>query len=213
MGAAPVPHLDYETRLWDAGATRVFGLDEVGRGPLAGPVMAGAVMLEPGRTYDWAPDVRDSKALTPETRAELATAIRQDTTCGIGAASSVEIDRIGIVKATQLAMARALWIVSAEPDHLLLDAFGVPWFEAPQTPIIKGDATSVSIAAASIIAKVARDELMTRNCGRYPGYDFCHNKGYATPGHRAAIATLGPCALHRMTWHPMNPNARAPRPA
>ena len=211
--APKVPHLKFEKALWNEGVGRVFGLDEVGRGPLAGPVYAGAVMLEPGRRYRWARAVRDSKMLKPEEREKLAAAIQRDVVWAVGMASAREIDRMGIVKATNIAMARALGAVAAEPEHLLLDAFRLPCLDVPQTPIIKGDATSVSIAAASIVAKVTRDRWMERVCDRFPGYDFCKNKGYTTRDHLDALARLGPCTLHRMSWHPINPNAPARKAA
>jgi ribonuclease HII len=176
-------------------------------------VYAAAVMMEPDRRYRWARAVRDSKVLTAPERERLAEAIRRDTLWSVGMASASEIDRIGIVKATNIAMARALGAVAANPEHLLLDAFRLPCLDVPQTPIIKGDATSVSIAAASIVAKVARDSYMKQMCDRFPGYNFCQNKGYTTRDHLDALLRLGPCKLHRMSWHPINPDAPARKTA
>ncbi len=200
-----LPHWQYEADVISQGYTLVAGIDEVGRGPLAGPVVAAAVILPEGLQGAWIGLIRDSKQLTPAQREEAYEPLMDAAIgVGIGAASSVEIDRVGIVTATRRAMARAIESLEIEPDHLLIDAVALPAVPIAQTAIIKGDCLSRSIAAASIIAKVTRDRLMKEIFeSRYPGYGFASNKGYGTRSHVAAIRRLGPCPLHRRSFAPV----------
>ena len=199
----PVPNFKEEAALLAAGCSPVAGLDEVGRGPIAGPVVAGAVILPLPPRRPWMRGIRDSKELTSLQREELGPIIERNALgAQVGLSSAEEIDKVGIVRATRKAMERALDSLSPEPQHLLLDAFPLPGVPLPQTPIIKGDAHCLSIAAASIVAKVARDRMMDEADERYPGYGFSTNKGYATPEHLRAIEELGPCPIHRLTFSP-----------
>ncbi len=199
------PDLSLESGLWSAGLTRVAGLDEAGRGAWAGPVFAAAVILPCG------PDcagrlqgVRDSKQMSARQRSFWAGQIKSTALAwGIGQASQEEIDAVGIAPATHLAMLRALLACGTSPDHLLLDAFLLPGVTLAQTALLKGDARSLSIAAASVLAKTARDDLMTVLDDRYPGYGFAAHKGYGTARHRAALEKLGPCLAHRMSFAPL----------
>ena len=202
------PSFRAERTIWGAGALLIAGVDEVGRGPLAGPVAAGAVILPKevraaGR-YRFLRQVNDSKKLSPEAREELAPLIWEHAVAANVAFVSVQmIDRIGIAEASRQAMLGAIGGLSVRPQHLLLDAFPLHACNIPQTPIIGGDGLSLSIAAASVIAKVARDQVMDGNDGEYPGYGFLTNKGYYTPQHARAIADLGPCDLHRRSFSPV----------
>ena len=201
--AGPVPNFKEETALLAAGYSPIAGLDEVGRGPIAGPVVAGAVILPDPPRRSWMRGIRDSKALTGPQREELAPIIEREALgAQVGMSTSEDIDRLGIVKATHRAMERALDSLIPRPQHLLLDAFPLPTVPLPQTPIIKGDAHCLSIAAASIVAKVARDRMMDEADELYPGYGFSTNKGYATPDHLRAVEELGPSPIHRMTFSP-----------
>ena len=202
-GKHPIPHHKEEAALLAAGYSLIAGLDEVGRGPIAGPVVAGAVILGAPSRRPWMRGIRDSKALTRLRREALAPVIEREALgARVGVSSVEEIDRLGIVKATRTAMVRALDSLIPAPEHLLLDAFPLPDVDLPQTAIVKGDATCLSIAAASIVAKVARDRMMDEAGERYPGYGFSTNKGYATPDHLRAIEELGPCPIHRLTFSP-----------
>ncbi len=192
---------EIEARLWDEGWT-VGGLDEAGRGALAGPVSAGIVVLdrEPAEVLRKA-GVRDSKQLTPQQREHLAPMIKEMSRAwGVGFASSEEIDALNIIRATKLAAMRALSSLPLFPDYLLTDYLILPEIEIPQTALIKGDQRCVSIAAASILAKTTRDELMRAYETEYPGYGFARHKGYGTQVHRFAVARLGRCAIHRKTF-------------
>ena len=208
----PPPTFAAERSLWRQGLSLIAGIDEVGRGPLAGPVAAGAVILPPGARADarpsgrfrWLSGVRDSKQLSAAARADLAPLIWRDALAAAVAFVPVEsIDRLGIAEAARQAMLRAVGDLSCRPQHLLIDAFRLPACSLPQTPITGGDALSLSIACASIIAKVARDCFMVEQHHRFPGYAFHHNKGYATPQHLDALALLGPCDLHRRSFAPV----------
>lgn len=205
--AAHVPDWRVERSLARAGALRVAGVDEVGRGPLAGPVLAGAVVLPRSRAR-WVGRLRDSKQLSAAERVELAVAIRAHADWGLGAASSHVIDQVGIVAATRLAMWRAVRALRVTPDALIVDGREVVAGGTPQRAVIDGDARCVSVAAASIVAKVARDELMCRLDAALPGYGFAEHKGYATPAHRAALRRLGPSTAHRLSWTPVREAAR-----
>jgi ribonuclease HII len=198
------PNFDEERSLWRQGYRFVAGLDEVGRGPLAGPVVAAAVILSPDSDFRWLYHVRDSKELAPADRQELAGYIYADALAfGVGFVSHTTIDRIGIAEATRQAMLRAVGELTQRPDHLLIDALSIPACALDQTGIIDGDARCISIAAASIIAKVARDRYMKRNARRFRGYGFARNKGYATRQHLEALRRLGPCDLHRRSFAPV----------
>lgn len=199
------PTDDEERRLVSFGCRAVAGVDEAGRGPLAGPVVASAVILPPMIKADWLVLVRDSKQLTPAQRSEAYQGIVSCAIAyGVGAADSREIDRIGIVASTRRAMARAIEALDPQPDHLLIDAVDLPALAIAQTSIIHGDALCRSIAAASIVAKVTRDRLLeTVFETRYPGYGFASHKGYGTREHLEALRRLGPCAVHRVTFSPL----------
>ena len=177
----------------------VAGMDEVGRGALCGPVVACAVVLGDG--FD-ATGVDDSKRLTAKQREELSARVRDKAAAfSVGVADPKEIDRLNILRATHLAMTRAVQGLQVGPDVILIDALTVPGVATPQRPIIKGDALSVSIAAASIVAKVIRDEMM-RECDlKYPGYGLAHNMGYASDDHRQALRRMGPSEIHRRSFH------------
>lgn len=193
-----------ERFLWSEGIQHVAGLDEVGRGALAGPVTAGAVILKPNARYPWLSRVQDSKVVPRLAREELAGYIRESAVAwGVGFVAHSVVDEIGIVRATRLAMMQALSQLGVQPQYLLLDAFPLPECQLPQKPIINGDALSRSIAAASIVAKVARDALMVQEHDRFGGYGFHTNKGYATAHHLAALQQLGPCDIHRRSFAPM----------
>ena len=174
------------------------GIDEVGRGPLAGPVVACAVILPKDHHILY---LNDSKKLTAHKREELYDVImREAVAVGLGMASPARIDEINILQATYEAMRQAIGNLSVKPDLLLNDAVTIPKVEIPQVPIIKGDAKSISIAAASIIAKVYRDRLMVQYDEIFPGYGFAGNKGYGSQAHMDAIRTLGPTPIHRRSF-------------
>lgn len=201
----PPPDLDQEVRLWRAGYGAIAGVDEAGRGALAGPVVAGAVVLPKGAEMAgiWA-DVRDSKLLSSERREGMVDAIhRAAAGWGVGEASAQEIDDIGIAPATRLAMQRAIEALPARPDYLLLDWVRLARLNLPQESFTKGDRRIVSIAAASILAKVHRDRLLVEMEGSYPGYGFASHKGYGAASHLAAIAARGPCPEHRRSFSPL----------
>ncbi|NMC15934.1 MAG: ribonuclease HII [Chloroflexi bacterium] len=195
--------MDFELPLWQAGARLVAGLDEAGRGALAGPVFAAAVILppEPERMLQALAGARDSKQLGAKAREELAGRIKKECAAwGLGWAEAEEIDRVGIARASRLAFCRALQVLALAPEHLLLDYFRLPEMNLPQTALVKGDQRSLSIACASILAKTARDERMRAEEEHFPGYSFARNKGYGTLAHRRAIVELGACALHRKSF-------------
>lgn len=187
-----------EQAAWARGL-HVAGVDEAGRGPLAGPVVAAAVVLDPSRPIE---GLRDSKQLTPRQRQRLARVIRaQALACAACRVGSGRIDTVNILEATWRAMRAALGRLRVAPGLVLVDGRlrvpGLPW---PQRAIVRGDRRCASIAAASILAKVARDAFMVRADGRYPGYGFRRHKGYATAAHLEALARLGPCPLHRRSF-------------
>ena len=189
--------IEIETRLWRKGYKFVCGADEVGRGPLAGPVLAAAVILPPNVIID---GVADSKILSHAKREELYRIIeRRALTIGLGAVSATVIDRIGILPATHLAFQRAIRHLKISPDYLLIDGYPIP-YQGEQTALIKGDRRSQTIAAASIIAKVTRDRLMTNLNTRYAAYGFAQHKGYGTLAHRIALKHHGPCPIHRLSF-------------
>lgn len=188
----------WEALLRQRGINRIAGIDEAGVGPLAGPVVAAAVIFPPGRTIK---KLDDSKKLSPGLRIELARQIQQEALCwAIGQASPEEIDELNIYQASLLAMRRAVFQLSLPPEHLLIDARKIPGLAIPQTSIIHGDSLSLSIAAASILAKTTRDRFMAEMDRQYPGYGFAANKGYPTREHRAALQMLGPSSIHRKSF-------------
>jgi ribonuclease HII len=205
MKHSPQPDLDFEKSLWDAGLETLAGLDEAGRGAWAGPVAAAAVILpvDPA-VRGHLRGVRDSKRMTPTQRGIWAKKIKEIALCwGVGFASNQEIDEIGIVPATRLAMKRSLAGLSKEPQHLLLDYIKLPEESLPQTILIRGDSRCLSIAAASVIAKIQRDALMVKFDGSHPGYGFARHKGYGTRIHQSALTALGPCNIHRFSFKPL----------
>jgi len=176
-------------------------LDEVGRGALAGPVMAAVCVLGDGQLRE---EVRDSKMLSEKKRKELARLIkRRAKGWALASASPAEIEKLGIQKATYLAFRRAIRKLAQPIDYLLVDAYQVPQIDIPQKALKKGDQICLSIAAASILAKVARDELMKKMAQRYPGYHFEENKGYGTKEHLQALEKLGPSPIHRQNFQPV----------
>ena len=190
--------LAYERRFWGRGLLGVAGVDEVGRGPLAGPVLAAAVGLREGALIDGA---TDSKALGPDEREDLSRLIRaRARAVAIGAASVREIDRANILVATAWAMNRALGRLPIEPDHVVVDGLPMKSLEWKHEAVIGGDTTVHSVACASIVAKVCRDQLMSRLALRYPGYGWSHNMGYGTQKHRDALAEKGATPHHRQTF-------------
>ena len=196
------PHFRLEQALWRAGVRPVAGVDEAGRGPLAGPVAAAAVILDPSGIPR---GIDDSKVLTADVREALFdTIVERALGVGIAFASTAEIDALNIRQATFLAMGRALAALPLVPAHVLVDGNDLPpRLACAGDAVIKGDATSLSIAAASILAKVSRDRLMRRLCARYPAYGFSQHNGYATLRHRAALAEHGPCPAHRRSFAPV----------
>lgn len=188
-------------RLLERGVRRVAGVDEVGMGPLAGPVVAAAVVLPDEPEL---PGLNDSKKLAPTTRERLADAIRrQAIDWAVGEVWPEEIDRLNIYQAGLLSMRRAVEGLSRNPDHVLVDARVIPGIRAPQTPLVHGDARDACIAAASIVAKVHRDAIMLRLDARYPTYGFARNKGYPTPQHIEALNRAGASAVHRRSFAPV----------
>lgn len=193
--------LRYECALWDKGVMQVAGVDEAGMSPLAGPVAAGAVVFPRGARI---PGVDDSKKLCAAERERLASEIKRAALAwAVGFAEVAEIDTINIYWASQLAMKRAVAGLSLRPDHVLIDGRRVKGLEVSQQPIIGGDAKSLTIAAASILAKTARDALMRKLDAEHPGYGFAKHKGYGVPGHLAALRSLGACPLHRTSFGPV----------
>ncbi len=195
------PTEEFEQEARRCGYRRIAGIDEAGRGPLAGPVVAAAVIL-PVRCR--LAGVDDSKQLTEAERDRLyAVILEKAVGVGIGSADAHEIDSVNILEATRLAMRRALDNLAPAPDYLLTDAVTLPAVTVPGRPIIKGDALSLSIAAASIIAKVTRDRLMAAYHEAFPEYNFLSHKGYGTAEHLQRLARYGPCAIHRRTFAPV----------
>ncbi|HEX7621678.1 MAG TPA: ribonuclease HII [Anaerolineales bacterium] len=196
----PTPTLEFEMNLWNAGFTRIAGLDEAGRGAWAGPVAAAAVILpaNPSLTRVLC-RVRDSKLMTPLARETWAPQIKNSSLgWGVGFASAEEIDKLGILPATKLAATRAL--ENLLPDYLITDYLVFREIDLPQTALVKGDQRSLSVAAASVLAKTARDALMRELDVQYPGYGFFHHKGYGTRLHQDAIKKLRRCEIHRKSF-------------
>ncbi|MBI2410653.1 MAG: ribonuclease HII [Candidatus Kerfeldbacteria bacterium] len=197
--------LSHEEALMAEGIQFMAGIDEAGRGTWAGPVVAAAVIMPSSTLAARIVGIADSKTLSPKKRERLAVEIRAVAVAvGIGSASHAEIDAIGIAPANRLAMVRAVEALGIVPEHLLIDAFFLPELShIPQTPIIRGDATVYSIGAASIIAKVTRDQMMQKFHEEFPAYGFNEHKGYGTAAHRTALERYGLCLIHRRTFHPM----------
>ncbi len=198
FSTAPLDTLIFEKTAYNKGFRHVAGIDEAGRGPLAGPVMAAAVILPAGLTIS---GVDDSKKLTPEKREKLFDVIMaQAISVGVGIVSPADIDRINILQATRQAMLAAVLNLAPQPDYLLIDGISTIDSLIPQKTIKKGDSLSLSIAAASIIAKVTRDRLMIEMDVTYPGFGFAGHKGYGSAAHLEAIRKLGPSPIHRLTF-------------
>ena len=196
-----VPTLNAEIAAWRRGRRHVAGVDEVGCGPLAGPLLAGAVILDPSYARTWWSELRDSKMLELTERERLAEMIRDDCAYAVGMVSHEFIDTHGLTAARKTAMRQAIEALPCAPDMLLIDAVVLP--ELPHRAIIHGDALSASIAAASIVAKVARDRIMANYQPEYPHYGFEHNRGYSTPEHLRALDEHGPCDIHRRLFAPV----------
>lgn len=215
MMTRPYPALHLEQDLFQNGCTWIAGLDEAGRGAWAGPVAAAAVILrlEDPLLADWLQDVRDSKLCSARQRDRLYEMICQTAISWAAAmVSSAEIDRIGIVPATRLAMCRALHPLNPFPEALLIDALRLPQIALPQRVLYKGDLKCLSIAAASIVAKVTRDRAMVALDANYPDYGFARHKGYGTPQHQEALQRLGPLCIHRQCFRPIAEMAQYGRP-
>lgn len=198
MTPFPAAPYHYEARAWRGGLTRVAGLDEAGRGPLAGPVVAAAVIVAPERRIR---GVADSKLLTPEHREELFHLIHERALAvGIGIVDHETIDRVNILQATRLAMLEAVRGLAMPPDLIITDFVTLTGVPCPQRNLVDGDARCASVAAASIVAKVTRDRIMVEADQKFPEYGFARHKGYATPDHLLALDRYGPCPLHRRTF-------------
>jgi ribonuclease HII len=200
------PDLRYERRLWKVGIDAVAGVDEAGVGPMAGPVVAAAVIFSPEAFIS---GVHDSKQLTHERREELFAPIRERAIAvGVGVAEVDEIDRLNIYWATMQASRRALDALGQVPGHVLVDGRLIPGLALPQTRIVGGDRKSFCIAAASIVAKVTRDRMMVEYDARYPGYGFAQHKGYCTNDHMESLRQLGPSPIHRRSFAPVAASAQ-----
>lgn len=209
MAKQSVNRLEFERDLWSREFTLVAGVDEAGRGPLAGPVVAAAVILP----ATWANggfdprlvDLNDSKQLTETQRENFFEIIttHPDLRYAIAIVDAATIDRINILQATHRAMSEALAQLQPQPQHVLVDGRPVKSMTLPQTALVKGDSRSYSIAAASVLAKITRDRMMVEFDAKFPGYGFAIHKGYGVPQHLAAIERLGPCPIHRMSFAPL----------
>tara|TARA_B100001013_G_scaffold268361_1_gene169873 strand:+ start:457 stop:1077 length:621 start_codon:yes stop_codon:yes gene_type:complete len=199
------PSYEYESALKSKGFDYICGVDEVGRGTLAGPVMSAAVIIPSEPPKEYAPFIRDSKTLSKQKRINVFDYLSNWSICfSTGSASPQEIDNFGIVEATKMSMRRAVNDLNIKPDYLLIDALSIELLDIPEISIIKGDSLSYSIAAASIIAKVTRDRYMeTELHVDYPAYDFANNKGYGTKSHLEALKSFGPSPVHRYTFRPV----------
>lgn len=200
-GKKRAPGLSYEKKIWSQGHKLICGVDEAGRGPLAGPVVAAAVILPQDLII---PGVKDSKDLREEKREELFKIIEEKALdIGTGIVSEAVIDRINILQATYLAMKKALLNLRLNPDYLLVDGSAIPGMEVSQLGLKNGDGLSHLIASASIIAKVKRDRLMRKLGRQYPQYGFARHKGYGTRAHLKALAKYGACSIHRTSFRPV----------
>jgi ribonuclease HII len=211
MTANLYDRLSFECECWQQGVRFLAGVDEAGRGPLAGPVVAAAVILpqvwQHGEFDERLRDLNDSKQLTEAQREEFFAVLTSlsEIRHAIAIVDAVTIDRINILQATHRAMNEALAKLRPQPQHVLVDGNPVKTMSFPQTAIVKGDSLSYSIAAASVLAKVTRDRMMLDYDKQFPGYGFAEHKGYGTPQHLAAIAELGACPIHRRTFAPFKP--------
>ncbi|MBK9153853.1 MAG: ribonuclease HII [Chloracidobacterium sp.] len=198
---------DFEDQAREEGFSFIAGVDEVGRGCLAGPVVAAACVLDRSRPVP--NGLNDSKKLTEKQRGKIAAELRATALAySVGVIEADEIDRINILEATKLAMIKAIEALNPAADHILIDALQLKHLRIPQKAIIKGDSISYSIAAASVLAKTYRDDLMKRYDEEFPGYGFAGHKGYGSASHLEAIAKHGPCSIHRKTFRgvlPSNP--------
>ncbi|AVO37180.1 ribonuclease HII [Pukyongiella litopenaei] len=196
------PDFSLETDLLQQGYLRIAGIDEVGRGPLAGPVTAAAVVLDTGAIPD---GLNDSKKLTAKRRAALETALAGSAQCAVAHASVQEIDRLNILRASHLAMERAVAALDPAPDFLLIDGNMIPaGLRIPASAVVKGDARSLSIAAASVMAKCARDRVMVDLAQQHPGYGWETNMGYPSKSHKSALRDLGVTPHHRRSFRPVH---------
>lgn len=196
------PDLHFENRARQAGYRRIAGVDEAGRGPLAGPVVAAAVILDPEHIPE---GLNDSKLLSARKRAEVLEHIIAEAEVGVGLASVAEIDELNILRASHLAMCRAIDALRTRPDHVLIDGNLVPRdLTLPATAVVKGDSLSLSIAAASIVAKTRRDAIMWDLAQQYPGYGWERNQGYPTKCHKEALRNLGVTPHHRRSFKPVH---------
>jgi ribonuclease HII len=206
--------LQFERQSWDQGFRRLAGVDEAGRGPLAGPVVAAAVVFEraflEAEQYGQLQGITDSKRLTAQQRERhfALITLHPAIAVGIGMAEAAEIDDVNILRATHRAMARALETLDPRPDFVLVDGLPVPGLPCPSLAIIGGDAKSLSIAAASIVAKVTRDRLMLELDRQFPQYGFAQHKGYGTQAHTQALLEHGPCPAHRRSFRPVRDAGR-----
>jgi ribonuclease HII len=199
------PDLHFESALWQTQISHIAGIDEAGRGAWCGPVAAAAVILPAELTIlESYHGVRDSKLMSARQREHWAAFIKENAVSWqVGLASHEEIDALGIVPATRLAMQRAVAGLTLQPEYLLIDAVKFPQLPIPQKSIIRGDQQSLSIAAASILAKTARDAVLVEMAAIYPGYGFERHKGYGTRCHQQSLQDLGPCEIHRRSFAPV----------
>lgn len=201
-----MPGLDLERQIHLRGRSLIAGVDEAGRGPLAGPVVAAAVILPPELTGSepWLESINDSKRLSHSQREKALELIHHHALAiGVGQQDADDIDALGILPSTIIAMMNAISSLSVEPEHVLFDYIPLKTCVYPFNTVVRGDSMSYSIAAASIVAKVTRDRMMLREDAKYPGYAFAQNKGYPTPDHIAVLKELGPCTIHRRSFGPV----------
>jgi ribonuclease HII len=202
MAAVVKCGFSYERKLWKKGLLSIAGIDEAGRGPLAGPVVAATAIL-PRSFSD--PGLRDSKKLSPGQRECIYSELTSDPSIfwAVSVVEAGEVDRLNVLRATHLAMREAVALLPDPPQHALIDGLPVNPFPVPQTAIVKGDGISLSIAAASVLAKVTRDRIMVEMDVRYPGYEFARHKGYGTSRHRELLRKHGPSPIHRRSFLPV----------
>lgn len=206
--AKAIDRFEFERAWWSRGVTRLAGVDEAGRGPLAGPVVAAAVIFPSAWSEsgfdERLRDLNDSKQLTENQREKFFAVLTSlpEVRYGISIVDAATIDRINILQATHRAMNMALAKLQPQPEHVLVDGKPVKSMKLSHTALVKGDSLSYSIAAASVLAKVTRDRMMVEFEEQFPGYGFAEHKGYGTPQHLAAIAELGPCPIHRRSFAP-----------
>lgn len=200
LADSPLPHLRFERAAARENFSAICGIDEAGRGPWAGPVVAAAVILNPRRVPK---GINDSKKLSPERREALYAELMDCAEVGVGVADVTRIDRDNILAATMWAMLQAVLCLKSRPDYALVDGNRAPGLSCKTVTIVEGDGTSLSIAAASIVAKVTRDRMMVELHAQFPAYGFARHKGYGTAFHQAALAAHGPCLHHRQSFEPI----------